>query len=223
MSERTHARAGIRPGAGSSETLTGSCDLPFPEYAAPPADPIPLLRHWLDCAVELGVREPRAMALATADDEGRPSTRTVALNQVRDTGLVFATHDDSRKGRELRRNPWASGLLYWRETSRQISTGGLVRRLSDTETGALWAARPAFTHAMTVASRQSAPLADVAELRARAGRLSDAGPQPRPPSYIGLELVPEYVEFWANGTGRLHERLRYDRTGEDWRTIRLQP
>jgi pyridoxamine 5'-phosphate oxidase len=209
---------------GRSETLTGTLRPPFPEYADPPADPVALLRRWLDEATALGVREPRAMALATADARGRPSARTVALARVTGTGLVFATHRGSRKERELRLNPWASGLLYWRETSRQIAVAGRVRYLPDAEADALWAARPVFTHAMTAASRQSAPLPDVAGLRARAARLAAAGPRPRPAAYIGLELTLESVEFWADGTDRLHERLRYDRGPAGWRRgIRLQP
>ncbi|WP_326689014.1 MULTISPECIES: phenazine biosynthesis FMN-dependent oxidase PhzG [unclassified Streptomyces] len=209
-----------------SETLTAASDVTFPEYVAPPAEPLGLLRRWLESAEAHGVREPRALALATADARGRASLRTVVLNRVTGTGLVIATHDGSRKGRELRVNPWASGLLYWRETGQQISLGGPVRRLSDTESDALWAARPVFTHAMTVSSRQSEPLgdlADVARLRARAETVSGQGPQPRPAAYVGLELVPESIEFWANGTSRLHERLRYDRTPEGWTTARLQP
>lgn len=215
------------PGPGRSETLTGTVALPFPEYEEPPADPLGLLRRWLEGAEALGVREPRALALATADRDGRPSTRIVAVSRITATGLLFATHHGSRKERELRANPWASGLLYWRETSRQVSAGGRVRRLPDATADALWAARPVFTHAMTVASRQSAPLAgpaEVAALRARAARLAEAGPQPRPAAYIALELVPDQLEFWADGTGRLHERLRYERgPGGDWRSWRLQP
>lgn len=212
---------------GRSETLTGTVSLPFPEYEEPPADPIGLPRRWLEGAEEVGVREPRALALATADTAGRPSTRIVAVSRITATGLVFTTHHGSAKERELRANPWASGLLYWRETSRQVSVGGRVRRLPDATADVLWAARPVFTHAMTVASRQSAPLAgpaEVAALRARAARLDQAGPQPRPAAYIALELVPERLEFWADGTGRLHERLRYERgPGGGWRTCRLQP
>ncbi|MFE4664866.1 phenazine biosynthesis FMN-dependent oxidase PhzG [Streptomyces sp. NPDC056716] len=204
-----------------SETLTGTLAVPFPEYRTPPPDPLTLLRAWLAHATAVGVREPTALALATADARGRASTRIVALHRLTGTGLVFATHMNSRKGRELRANPWASGLLYWRETSRQISVAGPVRRLPDADTEAMWAARPPFTHAMTVASRQSRPLYDVAALRARAEHL--VGPQPRPAAYIGLELVPDQIEFWAAGTGRLHERLRYDRTPEGWHAIRLQP
>ncbi|MEV7281596.1 phenazine biosynthesis FMN-dependent oxidase PhzG [Streptomyces sp. NPDC093111] len=225
-SEHSERVGAVRP-SGRSETLTGTVSLPFPEYEEPPADPIGLLRRWLEGAEAVGVREPRALALATADAAGRPSTRIVAVGRITTTGLVFTTHHGSGKERELRANPWASGLLYWRETSRQVSVGGRVRRLPDATADALWAARPVFTHAMTVASRQSAPLAgpaEVAALRARAARLAEAGPQPRPAAYIALELVPERLEFWADGTDRLHERLRYERVpGSGWRSCRLQP
>ncbi|WP_050800019.1 pyridoxamine 5'-phosphate oxidase family protein [Streptomyces himastatinicus] len=108
----------------------GAGDLPFPEFHAPPADPVPLVRAWFDEAVRLGVREPRALALATACTDGRPSTRMVAPNRIEDDGFVFATHIGSRKGREMTANPWASGALYWRETSQQLVVTGAVERLS---------------------------------------------------------------------------------------------
>ena len=44
--------------------------------------------------------QPGALALATADTTA-PSNRIVQVLAVRDTGLVFASHADSRKGREL--------------------------------------------------------------------------------------------------------------------------
>ncbi|MHC0433534.1 phenazine biosynthesis FMN-dependent oxidase PhzG [Streptomyces sp. O3] len=210
--------------ATRSESLTGNLDLPFPEYEAPPEEPLGLLRRWLDEAQRLGVREPRALALATADTYGRTSIRTIVLNRITDRGLLFTSHEGSRKGRDLWENPWASALLYWRETSQQISVNGPVHRVPDTTSDALWAARPVFTHAMTVSSRQSEPLADPEELRDRAGAVAAAGPQPRPPAYIGLELTAHTVEFWSNGTDRLHERLHYERTENGtWTPTRLQP
>lgn len=80
-----------------------------------------LLSAWLAAAAAHGVREPRALALATADAQGRTSSRIVALTEATGTGIVFITHADSRKGRELAENAWASGVLYWRETSQQIT------------------------------------------------------------------------------------------------------
>ncbi|MFI1683169.1 pyridoxamine 5'-phosphate oxidase family protein, partial [Streptomyces sp. NPDC020607] len=112
-----------------SETMTGSVEVEFAEFRTPPAEPLGLLAAWLKAATEQGVREPRALALATADARGRTSSRILAVNQVTDTGIVFITHAGSQKGRELTANPWASGVLYWRETSQQITVAGPVRRL----------------------------------------------------------------------------------------------
>ncbi|MFI0982714.1 phenazine biosynthesis FMN-dependent oxidase PhzG [Streptomyces sp. NPDC021093] len=210
-----------------SESLTGTVDIDFPEYATPPAEPIGLLRHWLDGAARHRVREPLALALATSDGHGASSSRIVVVNRVTDAGLVFATHDGSQKDRDLAANPWASGVLYWRETSQQITVAGPTRRLPDTDADALWAARPTFTHAMTTVAHQSEPLESLEHLEAlrkEAAFLSDLGePLPRPASYIGYQLEPAVVEFWANGTDRLHERLRYDRSGDGWAISRLQP
>nr|UPA71911.1 phenazine biosynthesis protein PhzG [Streptomyces sp.] len=210
-----------------SESMTGTVEVRFPEYEKPPAEPVGLLRSWLADAARHRIREPRALALATADAAGRPSTRIVVVNKVTDTGLVFITHDGSRKGRELAANPWASGVLYWRETSQQIIIDGAVVKLPDAEAEALWHARPVFTHAMTTASRQSEPVSgldEVEALRKRALELGESGaPLPRPAGFAGYELRFDGVEFWANGSDRLHERLRYDRDGDGWRVGRLQP
>ncbi|MFI7386507.1 phenazine biosynthesis FMN-dependent oxidase PhzG [Streptomyces sp. NPDC049813] len=224
-------RSPLPHGTARSESLTGTVDVDFPEFLAPPPEPMPLLTAWLAACDAQGVREPRALALATADARGRTSSRVVVLTSVTVAGLVFTSHADSRKGRDLAAVPWASGVLYWRETSRQVTVAGPVRRLPDADAGALWDARPVFTHAMSTLSRQSRPLRDlthVDELRARARALGDeARPLPRPSAYTAYRLEPAVVEFWSNGTDRLHERLRYERAGDPatgpWTASRLQP
>ncbi|MEU9673586.1 phenazine biosynthesis FMN-dependent oxidase PhzG [Streptomyces parvus] len=232
MSDPTHpdgapGAGDVHGGAARSESLTGTEEVDFPEFLDPPAEPMGLLASWLGTARAHGVREARALALATADARGRSSSRIVVINSVTDAGIVFATHVDSRKGRELAENPWASGVLYWRETSQQITLAGPVTRLSDAEAEVLWSARPPFTHAMSTVSRQSRPLDDldhVARLRSEALELgTPERPLPRPASYVVYQLAPAAVEFWANGTDRLHERLAYERTGCGWRVTRLQP
>src|SRR5690242_8891976 len=75
--------------AEQPETLSGDATLGLPEFGDPPADPLPLLERWLQLADERGVREPRALALATADVEGRPSSRILLLKQVT-PALVFS-------------------------------------------------------------------------------------------------------------------------------------
>ncbi|MFD9906043.1 phenazine biosynthesis FMN-dependent oxidase PhzG [Streptomyces sp. NPDC059063] len=227
MSDLTAPAAAAGAAVPRSETMTGTVQVPFPEFIQPPEEPLGLLAAWLADAAERGVREPRALALATADAQGRTSSRTVALSEVSGDGIVFLTHAGSRKGRELAQNPWASGVLYWRETSRQVTFAGPVSPLPAARSQELWCARAPFTHAMSTASRQSEPLdglEDVARLRARARELgTPLRPLPRPDTFVGYRLEPVTVEFWGQGSDRLHERLLYQRTRGAWRVGRLQP
>lgn len=206
------------------ESLSGEVGLDFPEYAAPPPEPMGLLSRWIEQAVARGVREPLALALATADAGGRASTRMVAVIEATDRGLLFASHSTSRKGRELSATGWASGVLYWRETGQQLILSGTVEQCADAESDLLWSGRPVPLHAMSTASRQSEPLADPAALRAEARRLAATGEAlPRPARFVGYRLQPVTVEFWSADSERLHRRLRYDRTEGEWRAGRLQP
>jgi pyridoxine/pyridoxamine 5'-phosphate oxidase len=97
------------------ETLSGDPTLELPEFDAPPDEPLSLLESWLKGADVRGVREPRALALATADAARRPSNRIVLLKQV-SPSIVFAFSARSRKGRDIAANPRAAGTLYRRET-----------------------------------------------------------------------------------------------------------
>ena len=203
------------------ETLSGDPTLELPEFDSPPDDPLPLLERWLRTADEKGVREPRALALATADAEGRPSVRTLLLKQLSPT-LVFAGSYESRKGRDLAANPRAAGTLYWRETLQQITIEGPVERLSEEESDALFAERPAAGRATTVASNQGATLADPAELRRKADDL-DGAELRRPPNWGGYRLDPDLIEFWHGSPTRLHRRLLYIKGEGGWSPQRLQP
>ncbi|MDJ0382907.1 phenazine biosynthesis FMN-dependent oxidase PhzG [Streptomyces sp. G-G2] len=223
--ESTPAPA-ARPGLDTSkyESLTGATDLPFPEYDAPPAEPLALARQWIADAAARGVREPRSLALATATRMGHASNRIVTIARENERGFVFTTHSTSRKGRELADNCWASGVLYWRESGRQLILSGPVTPLTAAESDELWAARPTPLHSMTTASHQSDQAGDLDVLREEALRLAQGGrPLPRPERFTGYLLEPAEVEFWNAASDRLHRRLAYTRLGCDWHTSRLQP
>jgi dihydrophenazinedicarboxylate synthase len=209
--------------AESIETLSGDPTLELPEFDAPPDDPLPLLERWLRDADERGVREPRALALATADAAGRPSSRILLLKQATPF-LVFAGSYESRKGRDLAENPRAAGTLYWRETLQQVTVEGPVRKLSEEESDALFAERPQGARATAAASRQGETLDDPARLRESAETLAaDSEPPSRPAHWGGWRLDPDLVEFWHGSPSRLHRRLLYVKSDGAWQHRRLQP
>jgi pyridoxamine 5'-phosphate oxidase len=194
------------------------------DTAIPPIEPIALAQHWFKTAVEDGASEPGVLSLATVSAAGRPSNRIVQTIRFTDRGLVFASYTTSPKGRDIAATGWASGVLYWRETRRQVILTGQVEQLSDAESDELWHARAPGLHPMSVASAQSEPLADAAALLARVRELGAAGePLPRPTTWVGYHLVPSTVEFWEDRPERLYWRMRYDHDGQAWTHTRLQP
>jgi len=217
-------QGGPSPVADLAGSLGGDATLELPEFDAPPADPIALVREWIAGAFDRGVREPLAAALATVSADGRPSNRVLLLKAVEDDGIVFYGRYDSHKGRDLDAVPFASVALYWRETIQQLRIDGRVERVSNAESDALFGSRLRAAQAAAAASSQSRPLDSAEALRARfdAAIAGDA-PIPRPDGWGGYRLIPETIEFWHGNRDRLHRRLRYSRGGDAWAAERLQP
>ena len=140
------------------------------------ADWLGQLRRWLAEAVEAGLPEPNAMVLATADAAGRPSARNVLLKLVDARGFVLYTNLDSRKGRELAANPWASVVFPWIELHRQVVVTGSVEPVSAEEADAYFASRPRGSQLGAAASPQSQVLPSRAPLEEACAALADRYP-----------------------------------------------
>lgn len=208
----------------STPTLTGDNSRQLPEFDNPPADPVALFGEWFDFAVANAVIEPGAFTLATVDDEGCPSTRTLLTKDWDERGLLFVTSAGRVKGPGLQHLSPVAATYYWREFVQQVQLRGVIEVTCDEESDALFAARPLAARAAAVASQQSETLIDEAELREQILALTIKGEDvARPPRWRGFRLIPETIEFWQGGTDRFHRRLLYTRTPDGWVPSRLQP
>ncbi|WP_345649540.1 pyridoxamine 5'-phosphate oxidase [Streptomyces tremellae] len=191
------------------------------------ATPMDQFARWFKATAEYGLPEPNAMVVSTADPRGRPSSRTVLLKHYDDRGFVFYTNYGSRKGTEIAANPYVSLLFPWHRIARQVVVTGTAARVGRDETTAYFRTRPHGSQLGAWASEQSAPLASRDELLRRYEELAARHPEgeqvPVPPQWGGFLVTPETVEFWQGHENRLHDRLRYTRTGETWHLERLCP
>jgi pyridoxamine 5'-phosphate oxidase len=76
------------------------------------SDPFKQFKRWVQEAAGRRAPLPETLTLATATRSGRPSARTLLLRTFDDSGFVFYTNYNGRKGKELAENPQAALVFY---------------------------------------------------------------------------------------------------------------
>ena len=189
-------------------------------------DPFSEFRAWLSGVVEADIEEPTTFVLATADAQGRPSSRALLMKAFSEEGIVFYTNLASRKSEELRVNPAAAATFVWIPLHRQVRFEGQVVAVDAVDADAYFAGRPRGAQLAAHAAAQSSVVSSRAELEERYAELELAfgdGEVPRPTTWGGWRLVPSSVEFWQGRVNRFHDRVRYRQDGDIWIKERLAP
>jgi pyridoxamine 5'-phosphate oxidase len=189
------------------------------------ANPMEQFREWLDSAVNSKLYEPTAMTLSTCNAQGRPSSRIVLLKGL-DEGLVFFTNYESKKGLCLSENPVVAVLFFWPELERQVRIEGKVEKISTEESDSYFCSRPVASQIGAIVSPQSKIIASRSELDQlfeNALKEYKTKEIKRPDNWGGYRIIPDYFEFWQGRTGRLHDRLFYQKVSEGWTLGRLAP
>lgn len=189
-------------------------------------NPLLQFKRWFQEALNAQIPEANAMALATANDSGRPSCRMILLKAVDDRGLIFFTNIQSHKGKDLASNPYACATFYWHELERQIIVDGPVEPLAKLESESYFATRPRGSQIGAWASHQDQVLESRAELETAYHHYEQEFAEtlvPMPNYWGGYRLKPERMEFWQGRPNRLHDRFQYVLSDQAWKIHRLAP
>ncbi len=109
---------------------------------------------------------------------------------------------------------------------KQVRIEGKIEKVSDKEADDYFASRARESQIGAWSSKQSEPLDSrdtLVKAVAQNTKKFEGKPVPRPPHWSGWRVVPEKIEFWEQGTARLHERELFTRDGKGWRVMKLYP
>jgi len=190
------------------------------------ANPTDQFANWFKDVLGAQLFEPNVMTLATADAMGKPSARIVLLKEFDNTGFVFYTNYESKKGKQLAENPQASLLFFWPELERQVRIDGIVSRVSAEASDSYFHSRPAGSQIGALASPQSQIIPNREYLQEKVSVLKNEfqGVEiPRPEHWGGYILEPQAMEFWQGRPSRLHDRINYTFEDGVWVISRLAP
>ena len=190
-------------------------------------DPIELFKLWMDDAKKSEPNDPNAVSLATSNNNF-PSVRMVLLKDFSQNGFIFYTNLNSQKGNELKENPKAAMCFHWKSLLRQIRINGVVTQVADDVADKYYNSRSYESRIGAWASKQSKELTSrdqlIDSIKEYKDKYNDENNVPRPCHWSGWILSPQSIEFWLDGDGRIHERLKYvkDRNGQ-WIKSLLSP
>ena len=189
------------------------------------SDPFKQFSLWFSQAIKVGIVEPSAMSLATAD-ESEIGIRTVLLKHFDDKGFVFFTNYGSKKSQQIEVKPQAALLFPWLDLDRQVKIVGSVEKITTLESIKYFASRPKDSQLGAWASQQSATISSrsllVSQFESMKNKFSK-GEVPLPDFWGGYRVIPESIEFWQGRESRLHDRFIYQRSETGWSINRLSP
>jgi len=190
-------------------------------------DPVLQFEDWFRFACETVPMDPNAVSIATVDEQGRPSNRTVLLKYFDEQGFVFFTNFESEKAKHIENNPNVALLFFWSDAARQIKVRGTAVRIPTGETLKYFVSRPRGSQIGAWVSAQSSVISSRSLLETEFQKLKHKFKNkevPLPSFWGGYRVVPEEIEFWQGRRNRLHDRFQYTKQQDgNWTIERLAP
>ena len=188
-------------------------------------DPFILFKKWYDLACKTEINDPNAMTLSTISNN-QPSSRVVLLKSYDESGLVFYTNSNSKKGKSIKENNNVALNFHWKTQNRQIRIEGNANIVSKEVADTYFKTRPRNSQIGAWSSNQSDELSSRDALIKNIKDFETKYKNkdiPRPSHWNGYLVMPNLIEFWQEMPFRVHDRVLYFNSDNSWKIKKLYP
>lgn len=190
-----------------------------------PKHPISLFHHWIEKELQEH-KKAISFVLSTISKDTTPSSRVVLLRDFDEDGFTFFTNYKSAKSIDIEKNNKVALNFYWPDSQRQVRIVGNAEKISAKESEQYFSSRPRESQLGAWISEQSKIIDLSFKLTIKMEKLKNTfkGKIVEKPKYWGgYKVKPISLEFWQGRPFRLHQRIRYTVSKNEWKTERLAP
>ena len=167
-------------------------------------------------------------SLATVDDKYQPHSRTVAIREINENGVLFFTQKGSKKVEHINKNSFVALTIILSKNMRQISFRGQAQALSDSENESYWNTYPKTSQIrfMVYGPRSGEAIPSNHELNIQVAELKAKyleSSLPRPESYVGYRIIPTDIELYQFNTERISDSYVLHKKDLEWEINRVVP
>ena len=187
--------------------------------------PYQFLQEKYDEALNAGQLGIEAISISSYNKEiGEVDSRYVNLKFITNDEFIFFSNYDSPKASAFNSHDQIAALLYWPSINVQIRMRAKIKKTSNNYNQKYFYNRSKEKNALAISSNQSKLINSYNQVKENYKRSFKNNDLKKCPEFWGgYSFTPYYFEFWEGHESRLNKREVYEKNGDSWKHLFLQP
>ena len=190
-----------------------------------PEIPYQFLQEKYNEALNAGQWGIEAISISSYNkDISEVDSRYVNLKFISNDEFIFFSNYNSPKALSFNSHNQIAALLYWPIINVQIRMRAKIKRTTDEFNQKYFFDRSEEKNALAISSNQSKPIDSYSQVKENYNKsLKNDDLKKCPEFWGGYSFTPYYFEFWEGHESRLNKREAYEKSGDSWKHLILQP
>ena len=176
-------------------------------------------------AVDAGQKGIEAISISSYNKEiSEVDSRYVNLKFILNDEFIFFSNYNSPKASSFNSHNQIAVLVYWPSINVQIRIKAKIKKTSNDYNLKYFFDRSVEKNALAISSNQSKPIDSYNQVKENYNKsLKNDDLKKCPEFWGGYSFTPYYFEFWEGHESRLNKREVYEKSGDSWKHLILQP
>ena len=187
--------------------------------------PYKLIEKYYNLALNKNEEHIEAISISSySSEKNEVDSRFVNLKMIDNDEFIFFSNYQSPKASQFLSNNQIAAVFFWRTINVQIRMKAKIKKLPSEVSDKYFLERSKDKNALAISSRQSQKISSYEDVIKNYNLVLDkSNLEIRPDYWGGYSFTPYYFEFWEGHESRLNKREAYEKSGDSWKHLILQP